>query len=130
MSTPPSSNHSTSSTVIPKPLYGVGAVTAQFSALATTRSRSCSRRSPGRRPARYSTASGPTMSPTISTFMDPALRRQVLPGVGQEVSGGFAVEGVEAPLSPPFLAHEARLFELAHVVGDPGLAHLEALLEL
>src|SRR5829696_949406 len=57
---------------------------------------------------------------------------------GQQMIGGFAkqfacrlpIEGKEAPLPAPLLAHQPRVLELLHVVGDLRLAHAEDLLEL
>src|SRR3712207_6110752 len=66
----------------------------------------------------------------MSRFMDRTLRQQALLGVCQEVAGGLPVEGVEAPLPAPLLAHQPRVLELLHVVGDLRLAHAEVVLEL
>src|SRR5215216_6577516 len=57
---------------------------------------------------------------------------------GQQMIGGFAkqfacdlpIEGEEAPLSAPLLAHQPSVLELFHVVGDLRLAHAEVVLEL
>src|SRR3712207_9107043 len=70
------------------------------------------------------------MSPIMSTFMNRTLRQQVLLGGGQEVAGGSAVEGVEAPPSAPLLAHQPGVLEFPHVVRDLRLAHAEVILEL
>src|SRR5919112_160804 len=55
---------------------------------------------------------------------------QAVGGLAQQLSGGLPVEGVEGPLPAPLLAHEPRVLELPHVVGDLRLAHREDILEL
>src|SRR5829696_6340559 len=55
---------------------------------------------------------------------------QPLGGFAQKLAGSIPIERVEGPLTPPLLAHEPRVLELLHVVGDLGLAHREVLLEL
>src|SRR5215203_103540 len=55
---------------------------------------------------------------------------QVIGGLAKQLPGGLAVEGVEAPLPAPLLAHQPRFPELLHVVGDLRLSHAEVVLEL
>src|ERR687898_2233146 len=55
---------------------------------------------------------------------------QAAGGLAQQLSGGLPVERVEGPLPAPLLAHEPRVLELLHVVGDLRLAHAEVILEL
>src|SRR5918997_19538 len=62
--------------------------------------------------------------PTIPVYAE------VIRDASEEARRLLAVEGVEAPPPPPLLAYQPGLFELAHVVGDPGLAHPEGALEL
>ena len=57
-------------------------------------------------------------------------REQPLGGLAEQRAGRLPVDGVEAPLPSPLLAHQPRLLELPHVVGDLGLAHAEDPLEL
>ena len=53
-----------------------------------------------------------------------------LGGLAEQRAGCLPVDGVEAPLPSPLLAHQPRVLELPHVVGDLGLAHAEDPLEL
>src|SRR5918994_2239503 len=55
---------------------------------------------------------------------------QAVRGLAQQLSCRLPVQGVEAPLPAPILAHQPRVLELLHVVGDLRLAHREDLLEL
>src|SRR5215203_2625537 len=55
---------------------------------------------------------------------------QAVGGLTEQPARGLPVEGVEAPLPSPLLAHQPRVLELLHVVGDLRLAHAEVLLEL
>src|SRR5215211_7416365 len=55
---------------------------------------------------------------------------QAVRGLAEQLPGGLLVEGVEAPLPAPLLAHQPGVLELLHVVGDLRLAHAEDLLEL
>src|SRR5215213_1360284 len=56
--------------------------------------------------------------------------QQAIRGLAEQLPGGLPVEGVEAPLPSPLLAHQPGVLELPHVVGDLRLAHAEVLLEL
>src|SRR5215211_3205102 len=55
---------------------------------------------------------------------------QAVSGLTKQLTGGLPVEGVEAPLPAPLLAHQPCVLELLHVVGDLGLAHTKLALEL
>src|SRR5215211_979749 len=55
---------------------------------------------------------------------------QALRGLAEQLRGSLPVEGVEAPLPTPLLAHQPCVLELLHVVGNLRLAHAEDLLEL
>src|SRR5215218_10028483 len=55
---------------------------------------------------------------------------QALRGLAEQLRGSLPVEGVEAPLPAPLLAHQPCVLELLHVVGNLRLAHAEDLLEL
>src|SRR5215208_4992009 len=55
---------------------------------------------------------------------------QAIGGLADQRPGGIPIERVEGPLPAPLLAHQPRVLELLDVVGDLGLAHAEALLEL
>src|SRR5215212_1335176 len=55
---------------------------------------------------------------------------QAVGGFAQQLSCSLPVEGVEAPLPAPLLAHEPCVLELLHVVGDLRLAHAELVLKL
>src|SRR5215216_960089 len=57
-------------------------------------------------------------------------REQPIGGLAQQPARGVPVEGVERPLAAPLLAHQPRLLELPHVVGDLRLAHREGFLKL
>src|SRR5215212_6606337 len=56
--------------------------------------------------------------------------QQALRGLAEQLPGGLPVEGVEAPLPTPLLAHQPGVLELPHVVGDLRLAHADVALEL
>src|SRR5918994_5398562 len=56
--------------------------------------------------------------------------KQAVRGLAEQPPGGLPVEGVEAPLPAPLLAHQPCVLELLHVVGDLRLAHTELVLEL
>src|SRR5215217_7468126 len=56
--------------------------------------------------------------------------QQAIRGLAEQLSGGLPVEGVEAPLPAPLLAHQPGVLELPHVVRDLRLAHAEVVLEL
>src|SRR5215204_2348889 len=55
---------------------------------------------------------------------------QAVRGLAEQLPGGLLVEGVEAPLPAPLLAHQPCVLELLHVVGDFRLAHAKLVLEL
>src|SRR5215207_1156410 len=55
---------------------------------------------------------------------------QAIGGLADQRPGGFPIERVEGPLPAPLLAHQPRVLELLHVVGDLRLTHTEDLLEL
>src|ERR687895_1999850 len=56
--------------------------------------------------------------------------KQAVRGLAEQPPGGLPVEGVEAPLPAPLLAHQPCVLELLHVVGDLRLAHAKLVLEL
>src|ERR687897_711816 len=56
--------------------------------------------------------------------------QQMIGGFAKQFACGLPIEGVEGPLPAPLLAHQPRVLELLHVVGDLRLAHAEVLLEL
>src|SRR5215211_4312404 len=55
---------------------------------------------------------------------------QAIGGLAEQRPGDLPVERVEGPLPAPLLAHQPRVLELLHVVGDLRLAHAEDLLKL
>src|SRR5919112_1327354 len=55
---------------------------------------------------------------------------QVIGGLAEQLPRGLPVEGVKAPLPAPLFAHQPRILELLHVVGDFRLTHAEVVLEL
>src|SRR5829696_2160772 len=57
-------------------------------------------------------------------------REQAVSGLAEQLRGSLPVEGVEAPLPTPLLAHQPCILELLHVIGDLRLAHAELVLEL
>src|SRR5215203_3827229 len=59
-----------------------------------------------------------------------AAGQQMIGGFAKQFACGLPIEGEEAPLPAPLLAHQPRVLELLHVVGDLRLAHAEVLLEL
>src|SRR5215204_3200027 len=57
-------------------------------------------------------------------------REQAVRGLAEQLRSSLPVEGVEAPLPTPLLAHQPAILELLHVIGDFRLAHAELVLEL
>src|SRR5215218_4198967 len=75
-------------------------------------------------------AAPPVASAAIARAPLPGTGEQPLGGFAQKLAGGIPIERVEGPLPAPLLAHESRVLELLHVVGDLRLSHAEVLLEL